>query len=90
MQTLPSRPASGVLYENFWIVYDEESFNTCNINKTYKSKENEMNNKLHNCDTPDILQYYNIDFKERSPVNSGILFQSGRYYYFLGKYIIYR
>lgn len=94
MKTLASKPATGVLYENFWIVYDEKSFNSCAINMTYYKDGNpkDRNRKLLECDSPEALKSftYSIDFKAKTPANSGISFVGGEYYYFLGKCVHYQ
>ena len=70
------------LFENLWIIYDKESFETCNVNTTSSTKE--KNRQLIQCDVPLKLKYYTVVFQPYSAVN-GLEFTPGQYYYFLGK-----
>ena len=70
------------LFENLWIIYDKESFETCNVNTTSSTKE--KNRQLIQCNFPLKLRYYTVVFQPYSAVN-GLEFTPGQYYYFLGK-----
>ena len=57
MKTLRSKPATGVLYENFWIVYDEPSFDNCDVNMMYHD-DGDSNKKLLLCNSPEALKSF--------------------------------
>ena len=82
LETVETTDAKEELFENLWIIYDEESFETCNVNTTNSIKV--KNRQLIQCNFPLKLWYYTVVFQPYSAVN-GLEFTPGQYYYFLGK-----
>ena len=64
-----------VLFENMWFV-NQSGFNSCDA---------DTGKLLLRCDEPLTLKYYTIVFREFSATPSGLQFETGKEYYFIGE-----
>ncbi|XP_032237315.2 uncharacterized protein LOC116618107 [Nematostella vectensis] len=80
MKTLPGLPDKSTLYTNIWIIFDDQSFETCNVNKSIIFKTHWKNDILKRCDTPLELKEYTLKFRTSSAIIENIEFDKEKYY----------
>ena len=67
-----------ILYENLWLV-SHPGFDSCDASS---------GKLLLRCDKPLTLKYYPVVFQQFSATPSGLVFERGKKYYFIGKWIV--
>ena len=83
--TVQSSRPKHELYENLWMVFDSQSFETCDTNASNAGQPPQQESKLLIlCDKPLELKYLTVVFQEFSAAPGGLEFKPGKEYYFLG------
>ena len=67
------------MYENLWLLYNKTAFDKCDVSQDPKRR------LLLSCKTPMKLSFFPVLFAQYTAEPNGLIFEGGRWYYFIGK-----